>query len=60
LLQLRITAVSASQDELSEQAMCLVIWPGREDQLVGLGGVPIAETQAPQTFDGDRPTVIAT
>ena len=57
LLQLRGTAVSASQYELSEQAMCLVIWPGREDQLVGFGGVPVAETQAPQAFDGDRVAV---
>ncbi len=37
--------------------MCLVIWPGREDQLVGLGGVPVAETQAPQAFDGHRVAV---
>ena len=57
LLQLRAPAGSASQHELSEQAMCLVIWPGREDQLVGLGGVPVAETQAPQAVDGDRVAV---
>ena len=44
------------QYELSDQAMCLVTWPGREDQLVGLGGVPVAETQAPQALDGDRLT----
>src|SRR5690349_4028164 len=56
-LQLRARAVSASQYELSEQAVCLVIWSGREDQLVGLGGVPVAETQAPQAFDGDRVAV---
>src|SRR6266496_1977867 len=50
-------ALSAGQYELSEQAVCLVIWPGSEDQLVGLGRVPVAETQAPQAFDGDRVAV---
>jgi hypothetical protein len=45
---------SAIQHDLSEQAMCLATWARGEEQLIGLSGVPVAEPQAPQAFDGDR------
>src|SRR5581483_7492147 len=57
LTQLRAEAASARQDELSEQAVSLAIGPGGEDELVGPGGVPVAETQAPQAVDDGRPAV---
>src|SRR5258708_34909789 len=49
-----LMALSVLDDDLSEQAVGFPIGPGGEDQLVGLGGVPVAELQAPEPVDDDR------
>src|SRR5258707_11725789 len=47
-------ALSVLDDDLSEQAVGFTIGPGGEDQFAGLGGVPVAESQAPEPIDDDR------
>jgi len=46
-------ALSVCYDDLSEQAVGLAIGPGGEEQLAGLGGVAVAEPQAPEPVDDD-------
>ena len=50
-------ALSVLDHDLSEQAVSFPIGAGGEDQLVGLGGVPVAELQAPEAVDDDWPAV---
>src|SRR6266487_1243511 len=44
----------ARYHNLAQQPVGFLLGPGREDQLVRLGGVAVAEPQAPQAIDGDR------
>src|ERR1700724_4011815 len=53
--QLAVVMVSACYNDLPEQAMRLAVRPGGEEELVCLGGVPVAEAEAPEPIDDDRP-----
>src|SRR5262252_7519845 len=46
--------ISATRDDLAEQAVRLAVWASGEKQFVGLRRVPVAEPQTPQAVDDDR------
>src|ERR1700726_2714408 len=52
-----VVMLSVRYHDLAEQAMRLAIRPGGEEELVCLGGVPVAEAEAPEPIDNDRPAV---
>src|SRR5262252_8879004 len=46
--------MSATRDDLAEQAVRLAVRASGEEQFVGLRRVPVAEPQSPQAVDDDR------
>ena len=55
---LAVVMLSACYNDLPEQAVRFAIRSGGEEELVCLGGVPVAEAEAPEPIDDDRPAAL--